>query len=140
MRHQGATAVWIVAIAVLLVGCDRNERRSSTRAPSASYVKIVSVSPDITTALKVGEKVKLQVEVNYRLSSDRGTVSLVVQAANNANLGQNMEVIQRGNGKAILSAEFVVPDSSAVQIFTPLQAQGQTSTSTVDYRAYKVIK
>ena len=130
-------AAGIILITTLLAACDQ---RSAPSGPSGSFVKIVSVSPDTGTALKVGDKVKLQVEVNYALSSDGGTVSLVVQAANNASLAHNMEVIQKGSGKATLSAEFVVPDSNAVQIFTPLSAQGQTSTSTVDHRAYKVTK
>src|SRR6266496_1787418 len=116
----------VAAVITILVACDQ---RSLPSAPSGSFVKIVSVSPDTGTALKVGDKVKVQVEVSYSLSSEGGTVSLVVQAANNASLAHNMEVIQKGSGNATLSAEFVVPDSNAVQIFTPLSAQGQTSTS-----------
>jgi hypothetical protein len=138
MRPRKLVAVvGILLMAVLLGGCDHS---SAPSAPGGSFVKIVSVSPDTGTVLKVGDKVKVQVEVSYALSSDGGTVSLVVQAANNASLAHNMEVLQKGSGKATLSAEFVVPDSNAVQIFTPLNAQGQTSTSTVDHRAYKVIK
>lgn len=135
--HKLIAAISTTLVVVWLGGCDQ---RSLPSAPAGSFVKIVSVSPDISTALKVGDKVKVQVEVSYSLSSEGGTVSLVVQAADNASLGHNMEVIQKGSGKAILSAEFVVPDSNAVQIFTPLSAQGQTSTSTVDHRAYKVVK
>src|SRR5437867_1514832 len=135
--HRLVAAVITIVVAAWLVACDQ---RSLPSAPSGSFVKIVSVSPDTGTALKVGDKVKVQVEVSYTLSSEGGTVSLVVQAANNASLAHNTEVIQKGSGKATLSVEFVVPDSNAVQIFTPLSAQGQTSTSTVDHRAYKVIK
>jgi hypothetical protein len=135
--HKLVAAVSAFLIAAWLGACDQGSLPS---APSGSFVRIVSVSPDTGTALKVGDRVKMQVEVSYALSSDGGTVSLVVQAANNASLAHNMEVIQKGSGKATLSAEFVVPDSNAVQIFTPLSAQGQTSTSTVDHRAYKVIK
>lgn len=130
-------AVSTILIAAWVGACDQGSFQS---APSGSFVKITSVSPDTGTTLKVGDKVKVRVEVSYALSSDGGTVSLVVQSANNSSLAHNMEVVQKGSGKATLSAEFVVPDSNAVQIFTPLSAQGQTSTSTVDYRAYKVSK
>lgn len=126
-----------ILIAAWLGACDQG---SLPRAPSGSFVEITSISPDTGTALKVGDKVKVQVELSYALSSEGGTVSLVVQSADNSSLAHNMEVVQKGSGKATLSTEFVVPDSNAIQIFTPLSAQGQTSTSTVDYRAYKVTK
>jgi hypothetical protein len=90
--------------------------------------------------LKVGDRVKVQVEVSYALTADVGHITLVVQAANNASLANHMAVLNKGNGKITLAAEFVVPDSNAVQIFTPLSAEGQTATSTVDHRAYKVVK
>lgn len=130
-------SIALILAALFLGACDQ---RASSSAPRGSFVKIVSVSPDTSSALKAGDKVKVQVEVSYALTSDRGTVSLVVQGANNASLAHSRQVIQKGSGKAMLSAEFVVPDSSAVQIFTPLSAQGQTSTSTVAHRAYKVTK
>ena len=99
-----------VLIAAWLTGCYQS---SSVSSPPGAFVKIVSVSPGIATALKVGDKVKVQVEVNYNLPSDGGgIVSLVVQAANNASLANNMEVVKQGSGKAIISAEFVVPDSA----------------------------
>jgi hypothetical protein len=117
-----------------LGACDQKP----SKAPPGSFVKIVSVSPDTKSPLKVGDKVKVQVEVSYALSVDVGRITLVVQAANNATLANHMAVVNKGNGKLTLAAEFVVPDSNAVQIFTPLSAQGQSATSTVDHRAYKV--
>ena len=128
--------VAIIALAAWLVACDQKP----LKAPPGSFVKIVSVSPDTKSPLKVGDKVKVQVEVSYALTVDVGRITLVVQAANNASLANHMAVVNKGNGKITLSAEFVVPDSNAVQIFTPLSAQGQTATSTVDHRAYKVVK
>ena len=128
--------VAIIALAAWLVACDQKP----LKAPPGSFVKIVSVSPDTKSPLKVGDKVKVQVEVSYALTVDVGRITLVVQAANNTSLANHMAVVNKGNGKITLSAEFVVPDSNAVQIFTPLSAQGQTATSTVDHRAYKVVK
>ena len=126
--------------AILLVACLGACDQKPLKAPPGSFVKIVSVTPDTKSPLKVGDKVKVQVEVSYALTVDVGRITLVVQAANNASLANHMAVVNKGNGKITLSAEFVVPDSNAVQIFTPLSAQGQTATSTVDHRAYKVVK
>jgi hypothetical protein len=128
--------VAIIALAAWLGACDQKP----LKAPPGSFVKIVSVSPDTKSPLKVGDKVKVQVEVSYALTADVGHITLVVQAANNASLANHMAVLNKGNGKITLAAEFVVPDSNAVQIFTPLSAEGQTATSTVDHRAYKVVK
>ena len=116
---------------VLLAGC-----QPAPAAPSGSFVRIASITPDTSAPLKVGDRVTMQVLVDYNLTSDAGTVSLVVQAADNSNLANRMEVLRKGHGKIFLVAEFVVPNSKAVQVFTPLSAQGQNATSTVDYRAY----
>jgi hypothetical protein len=131
--------VGTMAISALIAGCQRSDGVSANSAPAGSFVNIVRVSPDTSTQLKTGDKVRVQVEVSYGLTTDTGTISLVIQTADNSNLGNNMEVIHKGTGKATLFAEIVVPNSNAVQIFTPLTTQGQTSTSTVDTRAYKVV-
>jgi len=124
--------------AAVSAGCQRTDV-STSAAPGGSLVKIANISPDTSTPLRAGDRVKVKVDVDYSLTSDAGTVNLVIQTADNSSLAHNMEVLQKGTGKVTLVAEFVVPNSNAVQIFTPLSAQGQTSTSTVDTRAYKVI-
>lgn len=120
-----------------LPGCDK-PGPAVKKAVSTGSVKIVKLSPETTTPLKVGDKVKIHVEVDYRLAADSGTLSLVVQSADNRSLGHDMEVVRNGAGKASLAVELVVPQTKAIQIFTPLQAQGQSATATVDFRAYKV--
>ena len=100
----------------------------------------MSVSPDTKSPLKVGDKVKVQVEVSYALTVDVGQITLVAQAADNATLGNRATAVKKGEGRLTLSVEFVVPDSDAVQIYTPLSAQGQKATSTVAHRTYKVVK
>lgn len=126
----------IILGAVLLGACDQKP----LKAPPGSFVKIVSVSPDTKSPLKMGEKVKVQVEVSYALTVDAGRITLVVQAGDNATLANSMAAVKKGNGTLNLSAEFVVPDTDAVRVFTPLSAQGQTATSTVAQRAYKVVR
>jgi hypothetical protein len=130
------TARALVMFAALLAACDQKP----LKAPPGSFVKIVSVSPDTKSPLKVGDKVKVQVEVSYALTVDVGQITLVAQAANNATLGNRSAAVKKGEGKLTLSVEFVVPDSDAVQIYTPLSAQGQKATSTVAHRTYKVAK
>ena len=117
------------------------------RAPSkppklpASYVRIAKLSPDATRPLKVGDKVNLQVQLDYALTkADTGAVMIVVQTADNQNLVQKAQAVRKGVGKATLAVDFVVPQTSAVKVFTPLSEQGQTSTTTVALRTYKVVE
>ncbi len=121
----------------LAAGCDKKPP-APAKPVSAGAVKIVALKPDTATPLKVGAKVKLQAEVAYRLLADAGVVTLVVQL-NDKGLAQESQAIQRGEGKATLAVEFVVPEAKAIQVYTPLQALGQKSTATVDARTYKVV-
>jgi hypothetical protein len=128
-----------IAVASLISGCERAENSSGTPAPSGSAVHITSVSPSIGETLYVGDKVRLQVSVDYTLTAESGTLSLVVQASDNSLIAHNVEVVTKGSGKVDLETVFVVPSTRTVQIFTPLAAQGQSSTSTVESRAFKVV-
>lgn len=128
--------------ALLLAPLDACERAPS-KPPKlpASYVRIAKLSPDATRPLKVGDKVNLQVQLDYALTkADTGAVMVVVQTADNQNLVQKAQAVRKGIGKATLAVEFVVPQTSAVKVFTPLSEQGQTSTTTVALRTYKVVE
>jgi len=131
---------------LLLAGCQREAQSPSPPSPSSilaapagSSVRILSVDPPTSVALRVGDKVTLKLDVQYVLAAESGTVAIVVQAANNSPLAQNVSVIRNGSGKLNLQAEFVVPQTNAVQVFVPLHAQGQGPTSTVDSRAFEVV-
>lgn len=147
MRPASATSCIICLSAVLLVaGCQREAPASNPSlpgsipaAPTGSSVRILSVDPATSVPLRVGAKVTLKVEAQYTLGAESGTVAIVVQAANNAPLAQNVSVIRNGTGKVNLQAEFVVPQTNAVQVFVPLHVQGQGPTSTVDSRAFEVV-
>jgi hypothetical protein len=132
------TVILVAGGLLTLAGCQRKEP-SGAPAPSGSSVKIVGITPDTSVPLRSGERVRLKVDVSYSLTVDSGTVALVIQAADNSGIAQNMQVLSKGEGKTSLEAEFTVPNTKAVQIFTPLSVQGQASTSTVDYRVYKVV-
>jgi len=118
-------------------GCDKKPP-PPPKPVSAGSVRIVALTPETTTALKVGEKVKIELEVSYRLLADAGAVTLVVQA-NDKGLAQTTRAVRQGEGNARLAAEFVVPETNAIQVFTPLQALGQKTTATLDARTYKVV-
>ena len=131
---------WNALVLVSLLaasGCDKKPP-PPLKPVSAGSVRIVALTPETTTALKVGAKVKIELEVSYRLLADAGAVTLVVQA-NDKGLAQMTQAVRQGEGNAKLSAEFVVPETKAIQIFTPLQALGQKTTATLDARTYKVV-
>jgi hypothetical protein len=132
-----ARLVVALVLGSLAAGCDKKPP-APAKPVSAGTVKIVALKPDTTTPLKVGAKVKLQAEVAYRLLADAGAVTLVVQSSDKG-VAQASQAIKRGEGKATLAVEFVVPDTKALQVYTPLQALGQKTTATVDARTYKVV-
>ncbi|BFM10505.1 hypothetical protein R50072_06580 [Simiduia litorea] len=99
----------------------------------------MSTSPADTETLKAGSSVKIRYEVQYNLAStDTGSLTLVVQDASYETLGNEFYVVHKGSGTEILEAEITVPESRAVQVFTPLSPQGSSSTTVVDTRLYKV--
>lgn len=104
-----------------------------------SVAQITSISPDTTQVLRAGEQVKLKVDVSYVLNAESGTIKLVVLAEDNSDIAQDVAAITRGSGQATLEAQFSVPTTTAVRVFTPLTALGQNSTSAADGRAYKVL-
>jgi hypothetical protein len=108
-------------------------------APGNSAVSIVSINPDTSLPLNVGERVKIQLVVDYTLDSDSGTISIVVQAADNSRITQNFDFISRGTARTTMEAEFTVPATKAIQVFVPIHAQGQGPTSTLETRAYRVV-
>jgi hypothetical protein len=111
--------------------------------PAVDSVKIVSISPPTDTPLRIGETLTLQVEVEYNLTSaESGTVTLVIQQGESGRppLANEIDVVLKGRGKVVLSKQLQVPETKALQVFTPLNVQGGSSTSVVDNRVYKVVK
>jgi len=104
-----------------------------------SLAQITSISPDTTQILRSGEQVKLKVDVSYVLTAESGTIKLVVLAADNSGVAQDVEVITKGSGKSTLKAEFTVPSTTVIRVFTPLIVQGQNSTSAADGRTFQVV-
>jgi serine/threonine protein kinase len=122
-----------------------------TRIPLTSYlgseqndsVQILSISPSTDNALRVGETVTFHVEVEYNLSSaNSGSVTLVIQQAESGRppLANEIEVIMKGRARVVLTKDVRIPETRALQVFTPLNVRGGTSTRVVDNRMYKVLR
>ena len=127
-----------IAVSGFLPGCQFAGQPTST-PPFGSMAQITSISPDTTRVLRVGEQVKLTVDVSYVLTSASGTIKLVVLAGDNSNLGQDVKVVTRGNGKSTLETQFTVPGTTEIRVYAPLVVQGESSGSTADGRSYKVL-
>ena len=111
--------------------------------PDVDTVRIMSISPSTDAPLRAGETVMFHVEVEYNLASaNSGSVTLVVQRAESGHppLANELEVVMKGRARIVLSKEIRIPETKALQVFTPLNVQGGTSTRVVDSRLYKVLK
>jgi hypothetical protein len=114
-------------------------------ADEGDYVKILEIQPNPSVPLEAGSNVHFEVKIEYYVKEDSATVDLVIQKGESSggigsHIGSVMEVLTHGKGVVTLDIDVKVPDTKAVQIFTPLTVSGQTGTSTVDSRFYKVIK
>lgn len=128
----------VVAAAFHLTGCQSAEKRTDTPA-FGSLAQIVSISPDTTQLFRSGERIKLKVEVDHVMTAESGTIQLVVLAADNSAVGQDSKQITKGRGKSTLEAEFTVPRTTTIRVFTPLVVQGQTLAAVTDGRAFAVV-
>lgn len=128
-----------IAAASFLLGCQTSAQRADQQAPFGSMAQITAISPDTTQVLRAGQPVKLKLDVSYVLTAASATLTLVVLAADNSGIAQDFKVLSRGSGQSTLEAEFTVPNTSTIRVFTPLVVKGQTSTSQADGRAFNVI-
>ena len=108
---------------------------------SKDSVEISSITPHINKDLISGETAIFEVEVEYNLiTSDTASITLVIQRSESGHrpLANETAVIKRGKGKITISTEVKIPDTKAIQLFTPLSVPGSMQTTVVDSRAYKV--
>lgn len=127
-----------IAACGLLLGCQGMGSRASGHPPFGSLAHITSMSPDATRQFTAGEKVQLKVDVRYVLTADTGNIMLIVLAADNSSLAQEVTTITRGHGSTTLQATFTVPATTQIRVYTPLIYQDQDSYSATDGRAFSV--
>ncbi len=145
MKPNDVLKSFIVVLAVGLAGFLSSCSGGSTGSSSGgNKVKIVSISPDINTPLKVGNSYEISVDVEYSLKQDNGSITLVLQRGDavpaiSSSLGNVVEPIKKGSGKLTLKANVTVPSTNSIQIFTPLSVSGESQTTAVDTRVLKVI-
>ncbi|NOZ69147.1 MAG: hypothetical protein GXP46_07880 [Deferribacteres bacterium] len=147
MRDRDVTkSRYVVFAALLLVfvtGCTGTARQAYREKWTSEVhsVRIISISPDLSTALYVGENYDIETTVEYSFKEDRGSISLVIQRGEFGYppIGVVSKPITKGEGRLTLKANITVPETKAVQVFTPLTAQGDTSTRVLDMRLYKVV-
>src|SRR5262249_54619932 len=111
--------------------------------PTADTIKILSISPPTGSPLHIADTAKFEVEIEYKLTSaNSGFVTLVIQQAESGRptLANEVDVISKGKGRVVLTKVVQIPETKAIQVFTPLNVQAGTSTSVVDSRIYKVLK
>ena len=114
-------------------------------AASESYVKILKIEPDPSVPLKVGSEIHFKVTIEYAVKDDSAMVTLVIQKGEYSNspdvlVGSVSEVVSKGKGTVTLEKTVNIPDTKALQVFTPLAIPGQTQTLIVDMKFYKVVK
>jgi hypothetical protein len=128
-------------VVFFLAACSEDECPSVECSNSGDSVKILSVKPEQTVGLKVGDTVKIAYEVEYNLeSSEIGQIALVVQSASNEIIANEFYVASKGQHKEVLEAEIVVPDTRLIHVFTPLSPQGRSQTTIVESRLHKVVQ
>lgn len=118
---------------------------SANATDQDTYVKILEIQPNLSVPLEVGSVVFFEVKVEYYLKEDSATISLVIQRGEYSSgvdsyIGGDTDVVTHGKGVETLKAKVTIPDTKAIQVFTPLSVQGQGATSIVDSRFYKVLR
>jgi len=109
-----------------------------------NYVKIIQIQPDPSVPLEAGTEVHFEVQLEYYVNEDSATVSLIIQKGEHSDnssvlIGNVKEFIAHGKGTLTLETSVKVPDTKLIEIFAPLTTSGQTQTSILDMRSYKVI-
>jgi hypothetical protein len=115
---------------------------SHTDTPTGSSVKIERIEPSLAQLVRAGTKVRFEVEISYVVTADSATVGLIVQrgdSSENRVLSFTTDIAPKGSGKLTMSTEVVIPDTRVIHVFTPLSHQGDSRTSVVDMRSYKVV-
>lgn len=127
-----------LAIAGALPGCAIPQQDSTLPAHFGSVAQITSITPDPGNALRVGDKVRLQVEVSHVLTGDTGTVTLLVLAEDSSSIAHDVRMVKKGSGKTMMTAEFTVPRTSVIRVYTPLTILGKDAAAPADGRAFTV--
>jgi len=107
-------------------------------AESGGTVKIVSISPEPYTTVRVGDKVELKMDVDYTLKKTSADITLVVQKEDNSSLGSVKEAVKEGSGRVTLKHAFQVPETRIVTAYVSMSYGGYKATRIVESRTYNI--
>jgi hypothetical protein len=136
--------LWFSLLLVLLVFSTIFYHAGNSSADGSS-VKILEIDPDPSVQLNSGSEVHFKVKLQYTIIEDSATVNLLIQKGEYSSaidnvLGSTQQVLNKGKGIIILEKTVKVPNTNIIQVFTPLMLPGETRTTIVDMKVYKVIK
>jgi len=132
----------LIIACIIVVACsDENSNFNGQETSKSHNVKILSISPPTSEFLYVGKDYDIEVKVEYSFKANEGQVGLVIQRgeSGHSSVAYSTQPILNKKGTLTLKANITVPKTNAIQIFTPLTAQGDTFTSVVSTRSYRVI-
>ena len=127
-----------VFLASFLFGCGDRSQSSAAPAPPGSSVSIIGIDPSTEVPLRPGERVRVSCKVAYVLTAESGKLALFVQDTDGL-IASTSSTIKKGHGNEEFVVEFVVPANGEVNVFVPLAAANQDSTTTVSHRASRVL-
>jgi hypothetical protein len=105
-----------------------------------SVAQITAISPDTGQVLRVGETLRLTVDISYVVAAESATIKLLVLDGGSAELGQDFVIVPKGHGSTTLQVGFTVPPTQVIRIFTPLVVSGQAqAAASSDGRAFEVL-
>jgi hypothetical protein len=111
--------------------------------PTSDWIELNALTPPSGTTLTAGERVTFTATVTCTVvSSDGGTVGLVLMDQGNRNVGstpQPFSTLPKGNKTVTLTDSITVPVSgSTVSLVLPLFVNGSTSTRALKKVDYSV--
>ena len=137
-----ASLLSLIFACIIIVACSDEKSNFKGQQTSKSHnVKILSISPPTSETLYVGKDYDIEVKVEYSFKASEGQVALVIQRGESGHspVAYSTQPILNKKGTLTLKSNITVPKTNAIQVFTPLSAQGDTSTSVVAIRNYRVI-
>src|SRR5450830_505960 len=121
----------ILLAVFLLDGCSKKELEP--------YVVILNLLPSNENVLTAGQCVDINVVAEARNIKEEGDLSLVVQGSDGSSLGLDGPVPVSNRVPHTFHAKFKVPPVASISIFTPYLKKGESESSTLDRRIYRVV-
>ncbi len=130
MRISIVSTAFALALRISTFGCDTKRQ--------TAVVTIQSAKPSGEVGLLEGDRVQFEVVVRAEGFDKPRKVTLIVQSADQTIGVAGPFPIESGQ-VVTLRTEVVIPQTSTIEIITPLYLDNEADTSILDNRYYKVI-